>query len=128
MNPKALLILGSRLSNRGASDRAGRTTDLAATFAGQNSRYRPDNNPEVQPHGPIIGISAVVSYTIQIAAIATPADLPEAREPWPACTIFIKFRTISFDFIMHDRARPDNTHLPPQDIDELRQFIKARQS
>jgi hypothetical protein len=60
--------------------------------------------------------------------VVSAADLPKSRYAGSNGAIKTKVPTIFGDFGLDDRARSDNAHLAAQNIEQLRQFIKARPS
>jgi hypothetical protein len=60
--------------------------------------------------------------------VISTADLPNARNSGPDSTVKAKESAIFGDFGLDDGARPDDAHVPQENVEELRQLIEARPS
>src|SRR6478735_5995498 len=83
-------------------------------------------NLEVQREGPVARIARIQRHSRDITAVAAPAHLPEAGQARWHREALRESLAISRDFGFHDRPRPDEAHLPGQDVEQLGQLVQAR--
>ena len=80
---------------------------------------------EIQPDAPVMHVPAVHLYTLWIVDVAASAGLPHAGDAGEDGVVLLDIFPILQDFLLDDGTGTDEAHLTYEDIQELRQLIKA---
>src|SRR5262249_9218538 len=92
----------------------------------ENRWNRLEDNRRIQQRRPLLGIVNIEQAHLIEGNITAPAGLPEARQPWRHIqTLAVPILVLRY-LTRQRRARANETHLAAQDIEELRQLIKAQ--
>src|SRR4051812_41587808 len=98
---------------------------LISTFALQDDENRLEENDDVVPERPVPYIPAIEIDALAISRIAAAAHLPEARHARPHRQVIVNLFGVIFFFILDDGARAHEAHVAAQDIEKLRELVKA---
>lgn len=80
---------------------------------------------QIQPDAPVMHVPAVHLYALGIVDIASSAGLPHAGDAGEDGVVLLDIFPILQDFLLDDGTGTDEAHLTYEDIQELRQLIKA---
>lgn len=80
---------------------------------------------EIQPDAPVMDVPAVHLYALGIVDITSSAGLPHAGDAGEDGVVLLDIFPIPRDFLLDDGTGTDEAHLTFEDIQELRQLIKA---
>lgn len=92
------------------------------------TQYNRNGAPEqhhIQPHAPVMDIPAVHLDALGIVDIASSAGLPHAGDAGEDGVVLLDISPIPRDFLLDDGTGTDEAHLTFEDIQKLRQLIKA---
>lgn len=85
----------------------------------------PPQQNKVQPHGPVMNIPVIHLHSFRIVNAISSAGLPDACNARPNHGILFEIYAISWNFLLYDRTRPYEAHLPFQHVPELGEFVEA---
>ncbi len=83
------------------------------------------NKDDVEPDVPVSYVPGIHLDSFVIGRIAAAAGLPHAGDTGADHVKVFYKGAVFFDFISYNRPRPDEAHVPCQDVEQLGQFIKA---
>lgn len=89
-----------------------------------NSNGSP-NKDDVEPDVPVSHVPGIHLNSFVIGRIAAAAGLPHAGDAGADHIKVFNKGAVFLDFIAYDGARSDEAHVPCQDVEQLRQFVKA---
>ena len=84
----------------------------------------PDED-NVEPDVPVSHVPGIHLDSFVIGRIAAATGLPHAGDARADHIKVFNKGAVFFDFIADDGARSDEAHVPCQDVEQLRQFVKA---
>jgi len=87
-----------------------------------------EDDDQIQRQGLVSRIVNVESGHFNERRSVLAADLPIPGEPGQCLEAFLLPGEIMVELVRQTGARPDQTHLPAQYVDQLGQFIQARRS
>ena len=83
----------------------------------QNGWDRYNQYLRVQGHRPVARVKRIARDTPIITRGATTANLPEPSDAWPAGKVSTYRARIPVEFLVGHRARPNDAHISPQDVE-----------
>jgi hypothetical protein len=112
----------ARLAEKSVGDRP----DLAGAVRVENGRHRNDQYLGVERERPVLRVVLIVRNAFAVRRRAASADLPKTGYSGTARDVGAGRARVSYKFVLSDRARSNDAHVPSEDIEELRQLIQAR--
>src|SRR5262245_6004136 len=91
----------------------------------QDGRDRLYDDDDVSPQRPALHVVTIEKDAPLIRNIIASPDLPGAGESGPRTEVEQDVLAVFLKFVDHHRARPDDAHLPAQNVDQLWQLIDA---
>lgn len=91
----------------------------------EDNRNGSPKEHEIQPDAPVMHVPAVHLHALGIVYIASAAGLPHTGNAGEDGVVLLDIFPIPRDFLLDDRTGTDEAHLTFEDIQELRQLIKA---
>lgn len=92
------------------------------------AEYNRNGTPEeheIQPDAPVMHVPAVHLYSFGVVDIASSAGLPHAGDAGEDRVVLLDIFSIPRNFLLDDGTGTDEAHLTFENIQELRQLIKA---
>jgi hypothetical protein len=96
--------------------------------ARKNDGNRSRDDLEIKQHGPAPNVFKVVAHTLLKIRIDSTPHLPKASDSRANGEAKAVAVLVSLQFIDSSGTRANETHLPPQHIEKLGEFVKAEAS
>lgn len=91
----------------------------------QNNCNGAPKEHEIQPDAPVMHVPAVHLYALGVVDVAAAAGLPHAGDAGEDGVVLLDISPIPRDLLLDDGTGTDEAHLTFENIQELRQLIKA---
>lgn len=98
---------------------------IRGSFAGKDDARSLGQDVQIEPWRPVPDVVFAQPRPPAERKSIPPGNLPETREPWPHPCVELHISAVSHLLVAHNWARADETHLSPEDFDDLRQLIKT---
>jgi hypothetical protein len=103
---------------------------LENSFARQDNGHGFHENYKVQSQRPLSHIITVLNQHFSVAVVAATADLPQTGNPRVDGFALLDPPNVVcgaqvFEILVVERPRADETHFPPQDMNELGKLVQA---
>ena len=99
--------------------------DSIRSFSLEYDLYGFDKVHKVQPNRPVPHVPRVHLHALVVGGVAAAADLPKPGDAGRDEIVVRDEVAVLLDLFLNDGARSDKAHLPANDVDDLRQFIKT---
>src|SRR5574341_684678 len=119
-------MIGGQISHLSIISMARAGCKSVGSSAKQDMRYGLKHNPNVEIEGPILNVVNIQKAHFLKRQITSSAHLPQPGDTGSDADPRLLPWLIFLEFLRRAGARPDQAHLPAQDVDHLWELVNAR--